>query len=249
MSGHSKWSKIKRDKQSKDKQKGNLFSKMSRLITLAVIEGGGVTNPENNVKLRLAIEKAKKINLPKDNIGRAIEKGIGPNRQQLKEIIYEAFGPRGGSFIILATSDNANRTLSEVRNAVESLGGKLGNQGSVMYLFKKYGMASFKVGEARYNTVPGETEEEAVFSFADKINAFDIDKDEEFFYIHFPYEFLGKAKEFLNELKVDSIEIEYKPDSAIKVTDNDLKKKILAFIEALENLDDVHKVFANFVLE
>ena len=237
MSGHSKWSKIKRDKQTKDKQKGNLFSKLSRLITLAVIEGGGITNPENNLKLRLAIEKAKENNLPKDNIERAIEKGIGPNRQQLKEIIYEAFGPQGVSFIILVTSDNANRTLAEVRNVVESLGGKLGNQGSVMYLFKKFGLASFRQSEV---------EEEAVFSFADKIKAFDIDKDEEFFYIHFPYEFLGKAREYLNELKVDNIEIEYKPDSPIKIADNDLKKKIATFIETLENLDDVHKVFANF---
>ena len=109
-----------------------------------------------------------------------------------------------------------------------------------MYLFKKCGLASFRQSEV---------EEEAVFGFADKIKAFDIDKDREFFYIHFPYEFLGKAREYLDELKVHSFEIEYKADSPIKIGDNDLKKKIVTFIETLENLDDVHKVFANFVLE
>ncbi len=145
MSGHSKWSKIKREKQTKDKQKGNVFSKLSRLITLAVIEGGGLTDRENNLKLRLAIEKAKKFNLPKENIERAIEKGTRPESQQLKAVTYEAFGPGGISLIILVTTDNMNRMLSEIKNVLESHGGKLGAQGSVMYLFKKSGLSTFEV--------------------------------------------------------------------------------------------------------
>lgn len=237
MSGHSKWSKIKREKETKDKQKGNVFSKLSHLITLAVIDGGGIKDPESNVKLRLAIEKAKKVNMPKVNIDRAIEKGVGPDGQQLRQVIYEAFAPGGISLIILATSDNVNRTLSEVRNVVESHGGKLGNQGSVLHLFKKCGLTVFKASE--------ETEE-AVLGFADKIGAFDIDKDEEFYLLYFPYELIGKIKEYLTGLKVDSIEVDYKPYTLVDISDKNLAKKVLELIAHLESLDDVQKVYTNF---
>lgn len=237
MSGHSKWSKIKREKEAKDKQKGNVFSKLSRLVTLAVIEGGGSTDPENNLKLRLAIEKAKNFNLPKDNIERAIERGIGPDRQQLKEIIYEAFAPSGIALIILATTDNLNRTLSEIRNVLDSHGGKLGDKGSVIYLFKKCGLANFKTSKVT---------EEAVFGFSDKIGAFDIDKEKDYFFVNFPYENIGRVKDFLNGLKVESVEIEYKPQSIVEIRDKNLARKTLKLIEEIENLDDVQKVFANF---
>ena len=95
MSGHSKWANIKRKKEANDKVRGSIFSKLSRLITLAVLDGGGTTDPEHNVKLRVVIEKAKASNMPKDNIQRAIEKGIGPNKARLKEVLYEAFAPGG----------------------------------------------------------------------------------------------------------------------------------------------------------
>ena len=116
MSGHSKWANIKRKKQANDLVKGNVFAKMSHLITLAVLEGWGIVEPENNVKLRLAVEKAKSVNMPKENIKRAIEKGSGPNKTLLKEVIYEGFGPYGVFLLILATTDNSNRTSSEIRN-------------------------------------------------------------------------------------------------------------------------------------
>lgn len=236
MSGHSKWSKIKREKETKDKQKSNIFSKLSHLITLAVIEGGGISDPENNIRLRLAIEKAKHLNLPKENIERAIEKGSGSHGLELKELIFEAFAPGGISLIILATSDSVNRTLSEIRNVVESHGGKMGDKGSVMYLFKKCGLVTFKAGEAT---------EESVFNFADKIGAFDIDEDEKYFYVYIPYESLRKVKEFIGGLRADSVEIDYKPNSVVEISDEKLVKKILDFIEALDNLDDVQRVFAN----
>lgn len=236
MSGHNKWSKIKRAKETKDKQKGNIFSKLSRLITLAVIEGGGIINPDNNVKLRLAIEKAKSSNLPKDNIQRAIEKGVGPDKQQLREIIFEAFGPDGSAFIIPATTDNLNRTLSEIRNTVETHGGKIGNQGSVLYLFRKCAYARFKLNDV------GEQE---VINFADKIKAFDIDKDEEFFYVYFPFDELGKVKDHLQGNVYDSIDVDYRPLTEVEIKDENKIKKFFEFTEALESLDDVHKVFSN----
>lgn len=236
MSGHSKWSKIKRQKEVSDKQKGTTFSKLSRLITLAVIEGGGIADPENNLRLRLAIEKAKTFNMPRDNIDRAIEKGSGPNKALLKEVIYEAFAPGGVALVVLTTTDNANRTLSEIRNVVESHGGKLGNQGSVLYLFKKCALSRFKVGESN---------EEAILNFAEKIGAFDIDKDKKYFSVYFPFESLGKAKDFMGQLKAQVLEIDFKPQSLIEVKDKNAADKILRLIDVLENLDDVQKVFAN----
>jgi len=111
MSGHSKWANIKRQKQANDLVRGNVFSKLSRTITLAVIEGGNITDPEHNVKLRLAIDKARQLNMPKENIARAIDKAVGPDKTTLREIVYETFGPGGTAYMILVTTDNINRTL------------------------------------------------------------------------------------------------------------------------------------------
>src|SRR3989344_1235083 len=236
MSGHNKWSKIKKGKEVKDKQKSSVFSKLARLITLAVIEGRGITDPENNIKLRLAVEKARSLNFPKENIERAIEKGTGPAGQQLEEIIYEGFGPGGVALIILATTDNLNRSLGEVRHALELYGGKLGNLGSVRYLFKKCGLAEFRLNEAQ---------EKSVMEFSDKIGAFDLDEDEDFFYIYFPYENLGEVKEYTLDLKPTSVEVDYKPTAYVEVANENQAQKIRELIEALENLEDVHKVFTN----
>lgn len=237
MSGHSKWANIKRKKQANDLVRGNIFSKLSRVITLSVIEGGGLTDPENNVKLRLAVEKAKSLNMPKENIKRAIDRGVGPNRDMIKEVLYEAFAPFGVALIISATTDNVNRTLSEIRNVIERHSGKLGNQGSVGYLFQKCGLIVFNKSEVN---------EEGVFAFADKIGASDIDQDEMHYQIYFPFENLGKIKEFINNLKYVSAEVDYKPSTLMIIDDIDKIKKITSLIDALENLDDVQKVYANF---
>ncbi len=239
MSGHSKWSQIKRKKEIKDKEKGNIFSKLSRLITLAVIEGGGITDPVHNVKLRLAIDKARSSNMPKENIKRAIEKGIGPEKSLLKEIVYEGFGPHGASLMILTTTDNPNRTLSEIRSELEKHGGKLGTSGSVSYLFQRCGVISFPKSQ---------NQEEDVFLFAQNINASDIDEDETSFIVYFPFENLGRVGNFLGSLKATPAEINFKPISLIKIEKEEEAKKIQELIEALEGLDDVQRVFSNFAL-
>ena len=118
MSGHSKWSQIKRKKGLKDQQKGALFSKLSRLISLAVSESG-ISDPDNNIRLRMAIFQAKNANMPKENITRAIEKGSGPDKERLQELIYEGFGPSGSVFIIYTTTDNQTRTHTELKHAFE----------------------------------------------------------------------------------------------------------------------------------
>ncbi len=238
MSGHSKWSKIKRQKEATDKQKGTAFSKLSRLITLAVIEGGGITDPEHNVRLRLAVEKAKSFNMPKDNIDRAIEKGAGPGKDELKEVLYEAFGRNGSMFIIIASTNNQNRTTSEVRNILEKSGGKLGTQGSVSYLFMRSALARFSLSE----------KEESIFGFAEGVQASDIDKVDDGFMVYFPYEKIGSIKGFLGELKIQNLEVIFKPLLPLIVEDTAVKEKILDLIEALESLDDVHSVFTNIRL-
>ncbi len=236
MSGHSKWANIKRKKEANDKVKGNVFGKMSRLITLSVIEGGGITDPEHNVKLRLAVDKAKSVNMPKDNIERAIEKGSGPDKSTLKEIIYEGFAPGGVALVIQATTDNPNRTLTEVRNILDRNEGKLAQSGAVSYLFKKCGLIVIKKSEI---------EEDKLLAVADALSAFDMDSDDEYYRVYIPFENLGHIKTVLADVKYESADIDFKPQSTIDISDDALLTKIDGLINTLEELDDVHKVFAN----
>ncbi len=238
MSGHSKWSQIKRKKGLKDQEKGRIFSKLARAITVAVLEGGGSTDPDHNVKLRMALEKAKHENMPKDSLKRALEKGTGPEKDSLHEIIYEGFGPRGVALLIQTATDNSNRTHSEIKNVLDRHQGKVGSQGSVSYLFQKCGMISFNKHENK---------EEDIFAFADKVQALDIDEDEISFTVFFPFANLGKAKDFLDGLFPNApAEVDYRPQTWLNIDDQHIAKKILNLVESLEALDDVQKVFSNF---
>ena len=236
MSGHSKWANIKRKKGVNDKIKGNVFGKMSRLITMSVTENGGLTNPDDNVRLRLAIEKAKSFNMPKENIERAIDKAVGPEKSQLKEVVYEGFAPYGVSLIILATTDSQNRTLSEVRNVLERHNSKLGSSGSVGYLFKKCALIIFE------KTV---VNQEKILEIGDLLEAFDIDEDDSRFSVYFPFENLGHIKDKIKDIVYVSAEIDYKPQSSILIEDEKKLHIINDIIEALEVLDDVQTVFTN----
>jgi len=238
MSGHSKWSQIKRKKGMKDEQKGQMFSKLSRLITLAVKEGGGIVDPDKNVRLRLAVAKAKEYNMPKDNIKRAIEKAKGGEEQDLKEVVYEGFGPRGISLVILAATDSPNRTLSEVRKVLEQAGGKLGSSGSVLYNFEKCGIVVFNKQVITENMV---------LQLAERLNAYDIEADENNFVLYIPFEELGHVEKNIDESfpKPETIDIFYRPLNTIEIFDKEIVDKILSLINALENLDDVHKVYDN----
>lgn len=228
MSGHSKWSQIKRKKGAKDVQKGKIFSKLTRLITVSVLEGGGVADPQLNVRLRMAIEKAKEENMPKENIKRAIEKAQGEEKEQIREMMYEGFGPKRTVFLIQATTDNSNRTHSEIKAVLERQGGKIGDRGSVMYQFKKCASIIFDKKE---------TPEEKVFSFAEGVQAFDIEEDETSCTVYFPFENVGRAP---------SGEVDYKPLTLVKIENAADAKKITTIMESLEALDDVQKVFSNF---
>lgn len=236
MSGHSKWSKIKRQKGLNDQEKGKIFSKMSRLISLAVSEGGGITDPENNLKLRMVIEKAKHLNMPKESIERAIEKGAGPDKSLMKGFLYEAFAPHGVGLLIAGTTDNSNRTISEIKNILDKGGGRLGNQGSVKYLFRHCGLSIFDIKKVT---------EKDVLDFAAKIGGFDIDEDKETIAIYFPFENLGKIKEIAGDLSYEIAEEFYKPLSEISVNEVRNHLQVTTLIHNLEDLDDVHNVYSN----
>jgi YebC/PmpR family DNA-binding regulatory protein len=135
MSGHSHWSTIKRDKAANDAKRSQAFSKMSRAITVAAKQGGG--DPDMNPSLRLAIEKAREVKMPKDNIERAVNKGLGISStgQAFEEVNYEGYGPEGVAFLVQAITDNKNRTVSEIRNIFSRAGGSLGGAGSTSYIF------------------------------------------------------------------------------------------------------------------
>jgi len=134
MSGHSKWSQIKHKKAQSDAKKGRLFSKISRMITLAARQGA---KPDMNPELRLAIEKAKEINMPSDNIERAIKRALGKETEKLEEVLYEAYGPAGIGILIEGITDNKNRTLNELKHILNEHNAKLAESGSVLWLFEK----------------------------------------------------------------------------------------------------------------
>ncbi len=137
MSGHSKWSTIKHKKAANDKVKGSVFTKMAKAITIAVKKGGGVSDPAMNFSLRLAIDKARAVNMPKENIDRAIEKGIGVGGEEIVELLIEGFAPERVAVLIEAVTDNRNRTIAEMRILMEKHGGVMGSIGSVAYMFEK----------------------------------------------------------------------------------------------------------------
>lgn len=239
MSGHSKWANIKRKKEVTDKVRGVVFAKLSRLITLAVVEGGNEGNPDHNFKLRLTIDKARAVNMPKENIQRAIEKGSGRDKHFLKEMMYEGFAPHGVALMIHATTDNPNRTVSEIKNCIEQHGGKLGSQHSVAYLFQHCALVTFDlIGN----------KEEDVFEFAQSLEAVDIDKDDSSYYVYIPFELFGRIKEHLEKVKPKTTEIDFKPQTLISLTKEEDVRQVLTLIDILEELDDVHQVYSNLEL-
>ncbi|OGK40028.1 hypothetical protein A3F34_00910 [Candidatus Roizmanbacteria bacterium RIFCSPHIGHO2_12_FULL_44_10] len=234
MSGHSKWSTIKRKKGINDQQRSKIFTKMTRLITSAVHEGGNIADVENNFRLRLAIERAKSVNMPKDTIDRAIEKAAGGEGQPMKEILYEGFGPGGVALLIAATTDNTNRTYSEIKQLLDRNGGKLAGQHAVAYLFNKCGVVIFRKSD---NT------EEAVFAFGEGIGALDIEEDEEQYVVYIPFESIGKVKHLETDAKPQQIDIDYRPTTKVNVGEE--AARITELTEKLAELDEVQTVYTN----
>lgn len=240
MSGHSKWAQIKRQKGATDVKRGQVFTKLSNAITIAVREGGGIGNPEQNFRLRLAIEKAREQNMPKENIERAIEKGKGKSADgvELQEVIYEGFGPSHIAVIAEAATDNKLRTSAEVKNIFEKHGGTLGNPGAVSYQFETTGLISVKKN--------GKTSDEIFLTAADA-GAEDIEEAGDEVLIYTKPQDLASVRDVLRKsMAVTSAEITRKPALTVQITDKETARKVISFIERLEGLDDMQKVYTNF---
>lgn len=244
MSGHSKWSTIKRQKGAADIKRGQTFTKVANVITIAT-KSGGSGDPQANPRLRAALEEAKGVNMPKDNVQRAIDRGLGKlPGQNLEEVVYEGFGPSKIAFIVEGVTDNKLRTLQDVKNIFERSGGSLTGQGSVSYMFERK-------GEIKVRGKGGDKDEE-MLELID-LGAEDV---EDYLYENLQkylvYTEATNVAEVSNKITqagygvVESQELVYKPTAMVEINDQESAKKVLDFTEKLENLDDVQKVFANF---
>jgi YebC/PmpR family DNA-binding regulatory protein len=237
MAGHSKWAGIKHKKAVVDARRGKLFTKLARAITVAAKEGGG--DPEGNPALALAVQKARDASMPKDNIERAIAKGTGggADADALEAVSYEGYGPGGVAVLVEALTDNRNRTGSEMRHLFSKHGGNLGEPGSVAYLFDKRGL--IVVDAERY----GEDD----LLPAIEAGALDVSVDDDVFEVLTEPGDLAAVRAALEEagVELERAELGYHPKSTVPV-DEEVARRLLRLVDALEESDDVSEVHANF---
>ena len=238
MAGHSKWSNIKHRKGAQDAKRGKLFTKLGKELTIAAKEAGG--DPNFNPRLRLAIDKAKAANMPKDNLERAIKKGTGElEGVDYMEIRYEGYGPEGTAFIVEVVTDNKNRSASEVRTAFSRKNGNLGTDGAVSWMFQRKGEI----------VVAAEGVDADELMMADlEAGAEDVkDEDGEFTVLTDPADCNTVSEELKKAgYNVTEAEVAMIPDNKVQITDLDTAKKVMALYEALDDLDDVNDVYSNF---
>jgi YebC/PmpR family DNA-binding regulatory protein len=237
MSGHSKWASIKHKKAIVDARRGQHFTKLARAITVAAREGGG--DPEMNAGLGNAVQKAKDASMPKDNIERAIAKGIGAgaDAEAFAAVVYEGYGPGGVALLIETLTDNRNRTAADIRHLLGKGGGSLGEPGTVSYLFTKRGVI----------VVDGSRHSEDDLLVAIEAGAQDIVTDGDLFEIVCDPGDLAGVRAALEGagIELDSAEVTQQPTTRIEI-DEEVAGKLLRLIEALEENDDVGAVHANF---
>lgn len=239
MSGHSKWSTIKRQKGAADQKRGLLFTKLSNSITLAVKQGGGIGDPALNFRLRLAIDAARVSNMPKENIERAISRAAGAAADQMQEVVYEGFGPGGFSVIVVAVTDNKLRTNSEIRNIFDKHGGSFGVPGSVGYQFSQAGcIIAKKDGKSL----------DDFFLLAADCGAEDVEEIGEEVVIYTKHDQLAKVREALQSegVHIQEAKLIRKPTMLSHIIDSGIANKALSFTSLLEEHQDVQEVFTNF---
>lgn len=238
MSGHSKWSTIKHKKGKVDALRSKATSKIGREITVAARMGGA--DPTGNMRLKLALQKAKENNVPKDNIQRAIQKGVGAlEGSNYEELVYEGYGPAGVAVIVEVMTDNRNRTAADVRHLFSKYGGNLGETGCVSWIFNKKGL--FVIDE-----IKGLNEEE-VMMLALEAGAEDFKAEEDEFEIVTAAEDFSQVEEALlsNNIKTSVAEITMIPSTTVALVGDDATK-MMKLMDALEDHDDVQEVYANF---
>ncbi|MCS7213345.1 MAG: YebC/PmpR family DNA-binding transcriptional regulator [Candidatus Calescibacterium sp.] len=242
MAGHSKWHNIKHKKAAQDQKRGKIFTKIMREIYVAVKQGG--PNPDNNPRLRLAMEMAKEVNMPKDNVERAIKKATGgAEGENMDEVLFEGYGPGGIAMYISAITDNRNRTSSQIRSIFSKYGGTLAEAGSVSWMFEMKGVLTFS------KRVLGD-KKDLLTDTAIESGADDINEDKDNIYVMCDPKNFEALKEKLNNagFSWESAEVTYIPKNTVKVSGK-VAESILKLMEVLDEHDDVNKVWANFEIE
>lgn len=236
MSGHSKWSTIKRQKGAKDAARGAVFTKLGNAIAIAA-RGG--TDPDTNFSLRLAIDRAKAANMPMANIQRSIDRVKDKNSAQLQEVLYEGYGPGGVAVLVECATDNTNRTYPDVKLAFSKHGGSIAEKGAVAFQFDRKGLIR----------VEGSSDE--VLMQALEAGADDVQEEDGESLIYTDPKELAKVREALNaaSLQIKEAELTYVPNNTIVVSDTSTSGKIMRMMEALDDLDDVSNTHVNFELD
>ncbi|TME83907.1 MAG: YebC/PmpR family DNA-binding transcriptional regulator [Chloroflexi bacterium] len=237
MSGHSKWSQIKRQKGANDAKRGAMFTKVGREIAVAARAGGA--DPDGNFRLRLAIEKARSVNMPADTIKRAIERASGgADGEQFEEIAYEGYGPGGVAIFVEAATDNRNRTAAEIRSIFTKNGGQLAGSGSVAWQFEPRGLVTVNLN--------GQDADEVALTAIDA-GADDVDTDVEPLEIFTEPGELERVRRSLEGagVSIDSAETTVVPKTTVELDDSKARQA-LRLVEQLEDLEDVQRVTANF---
>jgi len=232
MSGHSKWSNIKNKKAANDAAKGSIFTKMAKGITIAVKKGGGVGDPNQNFSLRLAIDKARAVNMPKENIDRAIDKGLGKGGVELAELTIEVFAPEGIMAILEVVTDSRNRTVAEIRTLIEKYGGRMGEPGGVMYLFDHCGIIH----------TPDKITDEMELMMID-LGMTDMVNEEDGVTIYTAAESMHSVIKYLHQQGITAGgTIGYRPKVTVELADS---SRVEAFLETISEYEDVQEVYAN----
>lgn len=244
MAGHNKWSKVKHKKAAADSKRSKVWTKIIREITVAARMGG--SEPGSNPRLRKAIDDARSANMPKDNVTRAIAKGTGGEGEQLEELVYEGYGPGGVAIVVECMTDNRNRTIGDVRTAIQKKGGNMGATGSVLFSFHKKGQFFFDREAGGKNIA----NEDALIEIGLEHGLEEVSEDKDGFVVTCSVEnYLGLKDAFeAAKLIPDTSELTMIPDNVITVA-GDNAKKLLAMIDALEDLDDVQNVYTNMDID
>ena len=236
MAGHSKWANIRFRKAAQDSRRGKLFSKLIREITVAA--KSGISDPEGNPRLRSAIDKALAANMGRDVINRAVQRGSGDSGGDgYQDVVYEGYGPGGVALLIECSTDNRNRTVSEVRHALSKHGGNLGTEGSVSYLFNRAGSVQFAAG----------SDEEQIMDVAVSAGADDIDTlDDGSIMVSTPVDSFYEVIEAVEKagLEYEEASIEQRPTTSLEIGDQ-LMERVVNLIDVIEELDDVQDVYTN----
>ena len=234
MAGHSKWANIKHRKARQDASRGKVWTKVIREITVAAKDG---PDPNDNPRLRLALEKANAANMPKDTIKRAIEKGSGTGETgELEEIVFEGYGPGGVAILVETMTDNRNITVSDVRHAFSKYGGNLGTDGSVSYLFKKLGIIHLSKNFS----------EENLMEVVIESGAEDFSEEDDFYEVTTEANVFNNVLNVFKEKKIEYIDAQLtlRADTLVPL-DNDMSEKVLNIMEFMDDLDDVQEVHTN----